>query len=37
MQIASEVCASHGGAFNLSSVATRLAAPFADPNTGQVP
>ena len=35
MQIASEVCASHGGAFNLSSVATRLAAPFADPNTGK--
>ena len=35
MQIDAEVCASHGGAFNVSSVATRLAAPFADPNSGK--
>ena len=35
MQIDADACASHGGALNVSSVAARLASPFADPAAGK--
>ena len=35
MQIDPNKCASHGGALNVSSVAARLASPFADPAGGK--
>ena len=35
MRIDADACSSHGGALNVSSVAARLASPFADPASGK--